>query len=51
MGDGATLGLTANLSNREIIVKPQEASSTPIWGDAPGDVMKPWSVFWRLENR
>jgi maltooligosyltrehalose trehalohydrolase len=51
MGDGATLGLTANLSNREIIVKPHEASGTPIWGDAPGDVMKPWSVFWRLETR
>jgi maltooligosyltrehalose trehalohydrolase len=51
MGDSATLALTANLSNREIIVKPNEAGGTPIWGDAPGDVMKPWSVFWRLETR
>ncbi len=48
LGDGARLELTANLSNREITDGPRETTGIPIWGDAPGNVMKPWSVFWRL---
>jgi maltooligosyltrehalose trehalohydrolase len=51
LGDGARLELRANLSNREITDKPGETSGIPIWGGAPGEVMMPWSVIWRLEMR
>jgi len=49
MGDGAALQLTANLSNREIVHKPSEATGTPIWGGETSDMIAPWSVSWRLE--
>jgi maltooligosyltrehalose trehalohydrolase len=48
MGGGATLQLTANLSNSEIAHKRSEATGTPIWGGETGDLMPPWSVFWRI---
>ena len=48
MGDGATLQLTANLSNSEIAHKRSEATGTPVWGDETADLMPPWSVFWRI---
>jgi malto-oligosyltrehalose trehalohydrolase len=48
LGDGARLTLTANLSNREIPGKPPETKGISIWGDASGEIMKPWSVFWRI---
>ena len=48
MGGGATLQLTANLSNSEIAHKRSEATGTPIWGAETGDLMPPWSVFWRI---
>jgi malto-oligosyltrehalose trehalohydrolase len=51
LGDGARLELKANLSNAEITEKPLETRGIPIWGGAPGSVLKPWSVFWRLEPR
>ena len=51
MGDGATLKLTANLSNREIVHKRSEAIGTPIWGGETGDLMPPWSVLWRIGGR
>jgi maltooligosyltrehalose trehalohydrolase len=51
MGDGTTLRLAANLSNRELIHQPHERSSTQIWGDGVGDLMRPWSVFWRIGGR
>ncbi len=51
LGDGARLELAANLSNREITDRPPETKGIPIWGDAPGEVIPPWSVFWRLEPR
>jgi len=51
LGDGARLELRANLSNREITDRPRETSGIPIWGGTPGDVMQPWSVFWRLDPR
>ena len=47
MGDGATLRLTANLSDKDIAY-PTNASGTPIWGGAAGDRLPPWSVVWRL---
>ncbi len=51
LGDGATLRLTANLSNAAITQKPRETKGTLIWGGAPGDTVKPWAVFWSLEAR
>ena len=51
MGDGATLQLAANLSNGEIARAATAASGTSIWGGEAGDVMPPWSVFWRIGGR
>jgi maltooligosyltrehalose trehalohydrolase len=51
LGDGATLRLTANLSNTAIAHKARETTDTSIWGGAPGDVVRPWAVFWLLEAR
>jgi malto-oligosyltrehalose trehalohydrolase len=51
MGDGAVLRLEANLSNDEMARQPGETTAAPIWGGKAGDVMPPWSVFWRLESR
>jgi maltooligosyltrehalose trehalohydrolase len=51
LGDGATLRLTANLSNTAIAHKTRETTGTSIWGGAPGDVVRPWAVFWLLEAR
>jgi maltooligosyltrehalose trehalohydrolase len=48
MGDGATLQLTANLSNSEIAYNRSKASTILIWGGATGDMMAPWSVFWHV---
>ena len=51
MGDGATLRLTANLSNRAIAYQPGETTGTSIWGGEFSDPLPPWSVFWRLDAR
>lgn len=51
LGDGARLELRANLSNSEITGKPGETRGIPVWGGTPGEIMMPWSVFWRLETR
>ena len=51
LGDGARLGLRANLSNRELTDEPGETGGIPIWGGTPGAIVMPWSVFWRLEMR
>jgi maltooligosyltrehalose trehalohydrolase len=51
MGDGATLRLLANLSNRAIAHQPGETTGTPIWGGEVSDPIPPWSVFWRLDAR
>jgi maltooligosyltrehalose trehalohydrolase len=48
LADGARLDLVANLSSREIAVRPRETRGRPIWGGTPGDVTGPWSVFWRI---
>jgi maltooligosyltrehalose trehalohydrolase len=50
MGDGATLGLVANLSDQAIGHQTRKAG-TPIWGGDTGGLVPPWSVFWRLEAR
>jgi malto-oligosyltrehalose trehalohydrolase len=48
MGDGASLQLLANLSDREIANKPNEPTGTQIWGGDVKDSIAPWSVFWRI---
>ena len=48
MGDGATLGLLANLSPSASARKAWEATGTAIWGGEPGKVLPAWSVYWRM---
>jgi maltooligosyltrehalose trehalohydrolase len=50
MGDGATLGLVANLSDQTIEHQTRKAG-TPIWGGESSGLVPPWSVFWHLEAR
>jgi maltooligosyltrehalose trehalohydrolase len=49
MGDGTTLHLLANLSTAAIGKGPDDTTGHAIWGGEPGDLLPPWSVFWRLE--
>jgi maltooligosyltrehalose trehalohydrolase len=51
MGDGATLQLTANLSDSEIASPPGKTTDTHIWGGDTGKTMPPWSVLWHLGAR
>jgi maltooligosyltrehalose trehalohydrolase len=51
MGDGATLHLMANLSDRVMAHRQSETAGTPIWGGEAGDPIPPWSVFWHLGER
>jgi maltooligosyltrehalose trehalohydrolase len=51
MGDGARLLLSANLSNTALARGPDETTGAAIWGGEAGDLVPPWSVFWRLEAR
>jgi maltooligosyltrehalose trehalohydrolase len=48
LGDGATLRLSANLSDHPIARPPGESAGTLIWGSELGDSAPPWSVFWRI---
>jgi maltooligosyltrehalose trehalohydrolase len=50
MANGATLQLAANLSNSAIAHQRHETTGRPIWGGERGDLLPPWSVFWRLET-
>jgi malto-oligosyltrehalose trehalohydrolase len=50
MGDGATLGLLANLSTNALARQNGEPIGRPIWGGEAGKLIAPWSVFWRLET-
>jgi len=47
MGDGATLGLVANLSDQAIEHKAEKAGIL-IWGNETTGWIPPWSVFWRI---
>jgi maltooligosyltrehalose trehalohydrolase len=47
MGDGAILGLLANLSDREIS-NPVGFTGTRVWGSEFHDRLQPWSVHWRI---
>jgi malto-oligosyltrehalose trehalohydrolase len=48
MGDGATLLLTANLSESQIAGARGKPIGPRIWGDDTGDTMPPLSVAWHL---
>jgi maltooligosyltrehalose trehalohydrolase len=48
MGDGTTLSLIANLSDRETSHGSHEIGGTPIWGTELSQSVPPWSVFWRI---
>jgi maltooligosyltrehalose trehalohydrolase len=48
MGDGATLRLLTNLSNRAISQAPGAPAGTLIWGRELGDSVPPWTVLWRI---
>jgi maltooligosyltrehalose trehalohydrolase len=48
MGDGATLRLLANLSDRVIANTSGEFKGTLIWGSELGLGVPPWSVHWRI---
>jgi len=48
MGDGATLRLLANLSDREIAHGSRDLGGTLIWGSELRDGVPPWSVHWRI---
>jgi len=48
MGDGATLCLTANLSDQAISHAAGGAKGTPIWGNELNGGVPPWSVLWRI---
>jgi maltooligosyltrehalose trehalohydrolase len=51
MGDGATLQLTANLSDGETTQPPRKTDGRQIWGTDSGKTMPPLSVFWHLGAR
>ena len=48
MGDGATLGLLANLSHRPINHASAVPAGTLIWGSELGDSIPPWTALWRI---
>jgi maltooligosyltrehalose trehalohydrolase len=48
MGDGATLTLLANLSDRDVSHTTPPSKGTLIWGSELNERVPPWSVVWRL---
>ena len=48
MGDGATLSLSANLSDQTVGQPPAEARGTLIWGSELSERAPPWSVRWHI---
>lgn len=48
MGDGTTLRLRANPSDREAANSSGEFTGTLIWGTELGERVPPWSVHWRI---
>jgi maltooligosyltrehalose trehalohydrolase len=48
MGDGATLHLLANLSDRAIAGEHQPWPGNRLWGSDVSNVVVPWSVHWRI---
>jgi malto-oligosyltrehalose trehalohydrolase len=50
MGDGARLKLQANVSDQPIAGATDQPQGALIWGHEPSQLVKPWSVIWRLEE-
>ncbi|HEV7876651.1 malto-oligosyltrehalose trehalohydrolase [Bradyrhizobium sp.] len=48
MGDGASLHLSANLSDQVVVHKTSQSRGTRIWGGDAEDTIAPWSVFWHI---
>src|SRR5260221_4822572 len=48
MGDGTTLSLLANLSDRQLPVPPAGPKRTLIWGSDLNACVPPWAVVWRI---
>ena len=48
LGDGATLRLLANLSDRDVACVSGDFKGTLIWGSELKDRVPPWSVHWRI---
>jgi maltooligosyltrehalose trehalohydrolase len=48
MGDGTSLQLLANLSDRSVAGGRGERAGTILWGDGLADALLPWSVVWRI---
>jgi maltooligosyltrehalose trehalohydrolase len=48
MGDGATLALLANLSDRDVSHATTKSDGTLIWGSELNSSVPTWSVVWRL---
>ncbi len=48
MGDGATLSLVANLSDRAVAQPDDTPKGTLIWGSELNGNLPPWSVFSRI---
>jgi malto-oligosyltrehalose trehalohydrolase len=51
LGDGASLRLVANLSDRDAAHAGSYPAGTPLWGGTRGDRLPPWSVFWQIGER
>ena len=51
MGDGATLQLSANLSENEMTRAPGRTTGGLIWGNDTGETMSSLSVLWHLGAR
>jgi maltooligosyltrehalose trehalohydrolase len=50
LGDGTSLHLLANLSDRAVAISQPPSTGTIIWGDRLTDTLSPWSVHWRIGN-
>jgi maltooligosyltrehalose trehalohydrolase len=50
MGDGTSLHLLANLSDRAIASGRWSWTGTIIWGGRLNEALSPWSVHWRIGN-
>jgi 1,4-alpha-glucan branching enzyme len=46
LGDGKSLMLLANISDRSLPRSMPAPRSTPLWGGEAPDILPPWSVFW-----
>lgn len=51
LGDGSTLHLTANLSERDASSEEPVGGARRLWGEDAGGTLAPWAVRWSLETR